>query len=70
MTIDKTRELLTIQTSMSSGYNQNSAMLIMAEIQQMNGRMAVNQLIREMDLEAKFTIKASEKLLFNHHCES
>jgi hypothetical protein len=32
MTLDKARELLNIQISMASGYNRNSAKLILAEI--------------------------------------
>ena len=63
MTIDRARELLQIQTSMSSGYNRNSAMLILAEIQNEHGQAAVDRLIRELDLETHFAIKPGEKII-------
>jgi len=63
MTIDRARELLSIQTGMSSGYNRNSAMLILAEIQAEHGQAAVDRLIRDLDLEKHFAIKAGEKII-------
>jgi len=63
MTIDRARELLSIQTSMSSGYNRNSAMLILAEIQTEHGQAAVDRLIRELELERHFSIKAGERII-------
>lgn len=63
MTIDRARELLSIQTGMSSGYNRNSAMLILAEIQTEHGQAAVDRLIRDLDLEKHFAIKAGEKII-------
>ncbi len=63
MTIDRARELLSIQTSMSSGYNRNSAMLILSEIQTEHGQAAVDRLIRELDLEKHFAIKPGEKII-------
>ncbi len=64
MTLQRARELLLIQTSLGSGgYNRNSAMLILAEIQREHGSAAVDQLIRELDLENRFSIKAGEKII-------
>jgi hypothetical protein len=47
---------------MGSGYNRNSAKLILAEILRVHGQAAVDQLIREMDLETKFGFKSGENL--------
>ena len=54
MNIDRAGELLQVQTSLGSGYNRNSARLIMAEIQREHGQAAVNRLIRDLDLEKTF----------------
>ncbi len=48
---------------MASDYNRNSAKLIFAKIQREHGQMAVDQLIRDMDLETTFGIKAGEKII-------
>lgn len=47
---------------MASGYSRNSAKLILAEIFREHGQTAVNQFIREMDLETAFGLKAGEKI--------
>ena len=60
VTLDKARELLNIQISMASGFNRNSAKLILAEILRVHGQMAVDRLIPEMDVEAKFGFKPGE----------
>lgn len=57
MNIDRARELLQVQTSLGSGYNRNSARLILAEIQREHGQGAVDRLIRELDLEQAFGFK-------------
>lgn len=54
MTLDKARELLAIQAQFGSGYNRNSARLILAEVQRGHGQDAVDRLIRELDLERVF----------------
>lgn len=54
MNIDRARELLQIQISLGSGYNRNSARLILAEVQREHGQGAVDQLIRDLDLERGF----------------
>ncbi len=58
MTLDKARELISTQASMGGGYNRNSARLILAEVQREHGQTAVDQLIREFDLENLFGFKA------------
>lgn len=57
MNIDRARELLQVQTGLGSGYNRNSARLILAEIQREHGQAAVDRLIRELDLETAFGFK-------------
>jgi hypothetical protein len=57
MTLDKARELLAIQVDFGSGYNRNSAKLILAEVQKEHGQRAVDQLIRELGLEEVFHFK-------------
>lgn len=57
MNIERARELLQIQASLGSGYNRNSARLILAEVQREHGQGAVDRLIKEMDLEAVFGFK-------------
>ncbi|MBU1191486.1 MAG: hypothetical protein KKA36_01080 [Gammaproteobacteria bacterium] len=54
MNLDRARELLQVQTSLGSGYNRNSARLILAEIQREHGQAAVDRLIRDLDLEKAF----------------
>ena len=57
MNIDRARELLQVQVGLRSGYNRNSARLILAEIQREHGQAATDQLIRELDLEKAFGFK-------------
>jgi hypothetical protein len=54
MTLEKARELLSVQASMGGGYNRNGARLILAEVQREHGQPAVDRLIRELDLETVF----------------
>ena len=57
MNIDRARELLQVQISLGSGYNRNSARLILAEVQREHGQAAVDKLIRDLDLENAFGLK-------------
>jgi len=57
MNIDRARELLQVQVGLRSGYNRNSARLILAEIQREHGQAATDKLIRELDLETAFGFK-------------
>jgi len=61
MTLERARELLAVQVSMGSGYNRNGARLILAEINREHGQGAVDQLIRELDLEQAFGFKPGTK---------
>ncbi|MDX1823388.1 MAG: hypothetical protein R3354_01645 [Thiohalomonadales bacterium] len=63
MTLEKARELLQVQISLGSGYNRNSAKLILAEVQREHGQAAVDRLIRELDLEAAFGFKPGEAIV-------
>ncbi|MDH3980245.1 MAG: hypothetical protein OEU91_07015 [Gammaproteobacteria bacterium] len=58
MTLAKAHELLAVQANMGGGYNRNAARLILAEIQDEHGQAAVDNLIREFDLETLFGLKA------------
>ncbi|MGD8936928.1 MAG: hypothetical protein PVF07_10640 [Thiogranum sp.] len=58
MTLEKARELLAVQANMGGGYNRNGARLILAEVQREHGQAAVDNLIREFDLESLFGFKA------------
>lgn len=57
MTLEKAKELLQIQIAMGSGYNRHAARLILAEVQHEHGQVAVDRLIRDLDLEAKYDLK-------------
>ena len=57
MTLEKARELLSVQANMGGGYNRNGARLILAEVQREHGQAAVNQLIGEFELERIFGFK-------------
>jgi hypothetical protein len=57
MNIYRARELLQVQISLGSGYNRNSARLILAEVQRAHGQAAVDRLIRELELEHAFGFK-------------
>lgn len=54
MTLDKARELLQVQAGFGGFYNSNSAKLILSEVGREHGQAAVDQLIRELELEKIF----------------
>ena len=54
MTLDRARHLLKIQADFGSFYNANSAKLILSEVQKEHGQEAVDQLIRELELDRVF----------------
>jgi hypothetical protein len=58
MTLEKARELISVQANMGGGYNRNGARLILAEVQREHGQQAVDRLIREFDLETLFGFTA------------
>jgi len=51
MTIEKARQLLTVQADFGGFYNANGSKLILAEVSREHGQAAVDQLIRELELE-------------------
>ncbi len=55
MTLDRARELILEQLQFRSGYNRNSVRMILAEVQKLHGQGAVDQLIRELDLERNYS---------------
>jgi len=57
MTLEKAQELLRLQVELGSGYNRNSARLILAEVQREHGQEAVDRLIRDLDLEKAFEFR-------------
>ena len=57
MTLQKARELLQTHIRMGSGYNRQAARLVLAEVARVHGQAAVDNLIRELALEAKFDFK-------------
>ena len=54
MTLDKARELLTVQAGFGGFYNRNGAKLILAEVSREHGQAAVDRLIRELGLDRSF----------------
>ena len=61
MTLDKARELLSVQANMGGGYNRNGAKLILAEVQREHGASAVDMLIIELELERIFGFSPGAK---------
>lgn len=57
MTLDKARELIQVQLGFGSGYNRHSVRLILGEVQRNHGQGAVDDLIREFDLEARLDLE-------------
>ncbi len=57
MTLDKARELISVQLQFGGGYNRNAVRLILAEIANEHGQAAVDQLIRELDLSERFGLQ-------------
>ena len=61
MTLEKARELLAVQAQMGGGYNRNAARLILAEVYREHGQSAVDDFIREFDLDSLFGFKAGTR---------
>ncbi len=57
MTLEKAEELLKIQVGFGGFYNRNAARLILAEVQRDHGQVAVDRLIRMLDLESVFEFR-------------
>jgi hypothetical protein len=54
MTVEKARELLSVQVGFKSGYNRNASKLILAEVAKQHGQATVDQLIREFRMDEVF----------------
>jgi hypothetical protein len=54
MTLDRAKQLLKVQADFGGFYNGNSAKLILSEVQREHGQDAVDQLIRELELDRIF----------------
>lgn len=61
MTLEKARELLAVQAQMAGGYNRNGARLILAEVHKEHGQAAVDDLIRQLNLDKIFGFAPGEK---------
>jgi hypothetical protein len=54
VTLERARQLLKVQADFGGFYNANGAKLILAEVSREHGQAAVDQLIRELELERIF----------------
>ena len=54
MTLDRAKELLQVQAGFGGFYNANSAKLILAEVSREHGQKAVDQMIRDCQLDRVF----------------
>jgi len=54
MTLEKAKELLMVQADFGGFYNANSAKLILSEVSREHGQGAVDQLIRDLQLDRIF----------------
>ena len=61
MTLDKAKELLAVQAGFSSGYNRNSAKLILAEVEREHSQQTAQKLVKEFNLDQLFGFKMDEK---------
>jgi len=62
MTLDKARELISVQLGFGGGYNRNAVRLILGEVQREHGQAAVDRLILELGLEEAFGLNPSGAL--------
>jgi hypothetical protein len=54
MTLERARQLLAVQAGFGGSYNVNSTKLILSEVMREHGQAAVDELIRELKLDAIF----------------
>jgi hypothetical protein len=60
MTLERARQLLGTQVAFGSGYNRNSARLILAEVARTHGQAGVDNLIVELRLDQAFGFRLGE----------
>nr|VFJ54887.1 MAG: hypothetical protein BECKDK2373B_GA0170837_104910 [Candidatus Kentron sp. DK]VFJ56613.1 MAG: hypothetical protein BECKDK2373C_GA0170839_105416 [Candidatus Kentron sp. DK] len=63
LTLEKIREQLLLQADSGGGYNRNAAREMLAQVECGHGQQAVDDLIRELDLEAAFDFKPGSSFL-------
>jgi len=57
MTLDKARELIETHVMLASGYNRNATKMVLGELNRDEGQKAVDQLIREFNLDELWGFK-------------
>jgi hypothetical protein len=57
MTLERARQLLRVQAGFGGSYNANSSKLNLSEVVREHGQQAVDDVIRELDLERIFGFK-------------
>lgn len=62
MTLDRARELISIQVNMGGGYNRNSVRMLLHEVSQEHGQQGVDQLIREFSLDEIFGLQSGQEI--------
>lgn len=62
MTLEKARQLIAERAQFAGGYSGNGVRLVLAEVQRAHGQQAVDQLIREFDLQKSFGITTGTDL--------
>ncbi len=60
MTLERARELISIQVDMGGGYNRNSVRVLLTEVSREHGQSGVDLLIREFALDEKFGLQAGQ----------
>nr|VFK54746.1 MAG: hypothetical protein BECKTUN1418F_GA0071002_10538 [Candidatus Kentron sp. TUN]VFK55224.1 MAG: hypothetical protein BECKTUN1418D_GA0071000_10295 [Candidatus Kentron sp. TUN]VFK58676.1 MAG: hypothetical protein BECKTUN1418E_GA0071001_10508 [Candidatus Kentron sp. TUN] len=63
LSLDKIRELLSIQADSGGGYNRNAAREVLTQVESSYGQQVVDDLIREFDLESTFDFKPGNSFL-------
>lgn len=62
MTLERARELISIQVDMGGGYNRNSVRVLLSEVSREHGQAGVDQLIREFSLDDKFGLQIGQTI--------
>jgi hypothetical protein len=57
MKLERARQLLRVQADFGGSYNANSSKLILSEVMREHGQQAVDDVIRELELERIFGFK-------------
>ena len=61
MTLEKAYELLEIQVYIGQGYNRNAARLILAEVQRDLGQVAIDRLIKDLNMTEIFGFSTGQE---------